>query len=61
VWSLVFLGWATGVVGVSATVVGYGWLAIAAYGTVLTVGLVVIHREKVLDAARISTFDANQL
>lgn len=54
-WSAVFAAWWSGTVSVSSTVVGYGWLAIAAYGTVLTIGLVSTHRSEVLAAVGVQT------
>ena len=56
-WSAVFAVWSTAGLGVSATVIGYGWLAIAAYGAVLTVGLVSTHRAEVLAAVGVRTAD----
>jgi len=47
-WAAVSFGWVLG--GMSAAglgVIGYGWLAIAAYGVVLAVGLVRNHSEDV--------------
>ncbi|MFB6090214.1 MAG: hypothetical protein ABEJ97_04070 [Halobellus sp.] len=51
VWSALTLAWVTGAVAaVGTTVVGYGWLAIALYGGVLTVGLAVQHKQRLADA-----------
>lgn len=51
VWAALTLAWATGAfAGVGTAVVGYGWLAIALYGGVLTVGLAVEHKERLVDA-----------
>jgi len=47
-WAAVSFGWVLG--GMSAaglTVVGYGWLAIAAYGLVVGIGIVANHKEDV--------------
>lgn len=47
-WAAVSFGWILG--GMSAaglTVIGYGWLAIAAYGIVVGVGIAVNHKEDV--------------
>lgn len=57
VWSAVFAVWSTAGLAVNATVVGYGWLAIAAYGAVLTIGLVSTHRAEVLAAVGVRTPD----
>lgn len=61
VWSGVFVIWSTSGLAINATVLGYGWLAIAAYGGVLTVGLVSTHRSEVLAAVGVSTSDNAQL
>lgn len=55
VWSVVFAAWMTGSLALDATVVAYGWYAIAAYGTVLTIGLISLHRERVVDALGIES------
>lgn len=50
-WACVSFGWALG--GMSAaglTVVGYGWLAIAAYGVLVAAGLVATHSKEVTTA-----------
>lgn len=50
-WAAVSFGWVLG--GMSAaglTVVGYGWLAIAAYGVVVGVGIVLNHTDDVKTA-----------
>ncbi|MFD1569707.1 hypothetical protein [Halorubrum laminariae] len=50
-WAAVSFGWVLG--GMSPdglTVVGYGWLAIAAYGAIVGVGLAVNHSEEVATA-----------
>ncbi len=47
-WAAVSFGWVLG--GMSATglaVVGYGWLVIAVYGTVVGIGIAMNHRENV--------------
>jgi hypothetical protein len=50
-WSVLTVAWLTGVVGtVGASVVGYGWFAIALYGLGLTVGLAVKHKQELVDA-----------
>jgi hypothetical protein len=46
-WAAVSFGWVLG--GMSAaglTVVGYGWLAIAAYGLVVGLGIIMNHKEE---------------
>jgi len=50
-WACVSFGWVLG--GMSAaglTVVGYGWLAIAAYGVLVAAGLVATHSDEVATA-----------
>jgi hypothetical protein len=50
-WAAVTLAWLAAGLGTGfATVVGYGWVAVAAYGGVLTLGLVVTHSETVITA-----------
>lgn len=47
-WAAVSFGWVLG--GMSAaglTIIGYGWLAIAAYGVIVGVGIAMNHREDV--------------
>ena len=51
IWAGVSFGWVLG--GTSAStfhIVGYGWLAVAAYGVVLLIGLLVSHSEDVASA-----------
>lgn len=66
-WSLVFTAWWTGVLqgaigGVAvSTVVGYGWLAIAGYGGVLTAVLASTHRSEVMDAVGIRTIERERV
>lgn len=59
-WSVVFMGWLTGSLALSPTSIAAGWFLIAIYGTVLTVGLVSSHRDKVMDALHIRTPTQNQ-
>ncbi|MDB9252873.1 hypothetical protein [Halorubrum ezzemoulense] len=50
-WACVSFGWVLG--GMSAaglTVVGYGWLVVAAYGALVAAGLVATHSEEVTTA-----------
>ncbi len=50
-WAAVSFGWVLG--GMSAaglTVVGYGWLAIAAYGVIVGIGIALNHRNDVATA-----------
>ena len=50
-WAAVSFGWVLG--GMSASglaVVGYGWLSIAIYGGVVSIGLAMNHREDVTTA-----------
>lgn len=50
-WAAVSSGWVLG--GMSAaglTVVGYGWLAIAAYGVVVVAGIALNHKADIVDA-----------
>lgn len=48
-WAAVFGIWYAGLVEMSTTVLGYGWLAIAAYGAILTTGLISKHSSVVAD------------
>lgn len=60
-WSGVMVAWSAGGLAVPATVVGYGWLAIAAFGVAITVGLVSTHRVEVMAAIGIETPAAEQI
>ena len=56
IWAGVSFGWVLGgASGATFLVVGYGWLAIAAYGVVLLVGLLAAHSEDV--AAAVDVLD----
>lgn len=50
-WAAVSVGWVLGGMSTSGlTVVGYGWLSIAAYGAFVGIGIVLNHREDVRTA-----------
>lgn len=61
VWSGVFAGWLLGLTALSPTIVASGWFVIAGYGALLTIGLVTLHRDKVLEAAHIRTPDKDTI
>ncbi|MFA1609915.1 hypothetical protein [Halobellus rubicundus] len=51
VWAVLTVAWVTGAItAVGTALIGYGWLAIALYGGVLTLGLAVEHKQQLLDA-----------
>ena len=51
-WAAVSFGWVLGgMSGAGLTVVGYGWLAIAAYGLVVGIGIAMNHKEDVATVA----------
>lgn len=60
-WAVFFGGWYSGLVEVSTTLLGYGWLAIAAYGAVLTIGLVTKHSSAVAETVTPSSSENQSL
>lgn len=50
-WAAVSFGWVLGGMSTAGlTVVGYGWLAIAVYGAIVGIGIIINHREDVATA-----------
>lgn len=56
-WSAVSVAWWTGAVPLGTGLVGTGWLAVAAFGLLLTIGLCVAHWSDLAGAARLRTPD----
>lgn len=54
-WSAVFVGWIAGSITLTPGIIAGGWFAIAAYGALLTVGLISLHRQEVMDAINLRT------
>lgn len=61
VWSAVFVAWMNGSIALSPGILAGGWFAIAAYGAVLTVGLISLHRQEVMEAINLRTVDRDSL
>lgn len=57
VWSAVSVAWWTGAVALGSELVGTGWLAVAAFGLLLTVGLCVAHWSELSVAAGLRPHD----